>query len=46
MVKILKLKFGQDFEAEVWSRFCGLRLAKILSQKFGKELQAEVWMRF
>ena len=23
LVKILKLKFGQDFEAEVWSRFCG-----------------------
>ena len=46
MVKILKLKFGQDFEAEVWLRFCGLRLAKILSQEFGKELQAEVWSRF
>ena len=23
LVKILKLKFGQDFEAEVWSRYCG-----------------------
>ena len=22
LVKILKLKFGQDFEAEVWLRFC------------------------
>ena len=23
LVNILKLKFGQDFEAEVWSRYCG-----------------------
>ena len=23
LVVILKLKFGQDFEAEFWSRYCG-----------------------
>ena len=38
LFKILKLKFGQDIEAEVWSRFCG--------QKFGRDLEAEAWSRF
>ena len=23
LLEILKLMFGQDFEAEVWSRYCG-----------------------
>ena len=47
---ILKLKFGQDFEAEVGSK---LRLkfdrdfaVSILSQKFGQGLVAEVWSKF
>ena len=46
LVTILKLKFGQVFEAKVWSRFCDLRLVNILSQKFGQDLEAEDRSRF
>ena len=45
MVNISKLKFGQDLEAEVWSRSLvkTLRLVKILTPKFGRDFDAEVW---
>ena len=36
MVEILKLKFGQDFEAGVWSGFYGF-----LKLKFGRDSEAE-----
>ena len=38
LLKILKLKFGQYVEADVWSRFC--------VQKFGRDLEAEAWTSF
>ena len=34
LVRSLKLKFRQDFEAEVWSVFCCLCLVAILKMKF------------
>ena len=44
MVEILKLKFGQDFEAEFWSRFLRRVLVKILRLKFeDDDYEAELW---
>ena len=43
---ILKLKYGWDFEAEVWSRFWSWSLVEILKLKFGQEFEAEVWLKF
>ena len=45
MVEILKLKFGQDFEAEFWSRFLRRVLVKILRLKFEDDYEAELWFK-
>ena len=35
-MKFLRLKFGQNFEAEHWSTYFRLELIKILKLKFGR----------
>ena len=44
-VKILKLKFGKNFEAEFWSRLWGWSLVEILSLKIGLHFEPEVWSK-
>ena len=55
LVKILKLRFGRDFEfelfghdieAEVWSTFRSIFLVKTLRLRFGQDFEAEFWSRF
>ena len=36
LVKILKFKFSPD--ADIWLRFCSLRLVEILKMKFDQDL--------
>ena len=45
-VKISNLKFGQDFEAEVWSKFWSWLLVNILRQKFDWHSEGELLSRF
>ena len=45
-LEILKLKFGQHFEADVWSRFWDRSLVNILWLKIGQHFEPEVWSRF
>ena len=40
LVKILKLKFKRDFEAEVRSVFCCLCLAEVTSLNLGQDSEA------
>ena len=50
LVRSLKLKFRQDFEAEVWSVFC--RLSEVTKLNLGQDYEARfcqdvnVWLRF
>ena len=45
MVHIWRLRFGQYFEAEVWSRFWGWSLVEILWLKIGQHFELKVWSR-
>ena len=40
MVKILKLKFGQDFEAGVCSAFCRCLFVEVMKLNFGRDSEA------
>ena len=44
LVKILKLRFGEDFEAELWSWYWSK--IKIFKLKFGQDFEADVWLSF
>ena len=54
MVKILKLKFKPDFEADVWSVFCcrclvevtKLNLGQYSEARFGQDFKVEVQAKF
>jgi len=45
LVKIVKLKIGEDLRAEEWWRSQGWRLVKISGLKIGEDLRAEDWWR-
>ena len=46
LFKILRLRFGQDFETEVQLRFWSWSVVKILKVKFGQDLVATDWSTF
>ena len=45
LVKILNLSFGQEIEAEVWSRFEEKILGPHFEAKFGQDFRAEFWSK-
>ena len=46
LVKIFKLKFRQDLEAEVWSAFCCLCLAGVMKLNLGQDSKARLGQDF
>ena len=43
LIEIWKLKFGQDFGADVWLRFWSWCLVEILKMKFDQDLCLNLW---
>ena len=43
LVKTLRLRFGQDFELNSWSRLWGWDFVNLLKLKFGWDSDAEFW---
>ena len=46
LVKILKLKFRQDFEAGVCSAFCCWCFVEVMKLNLGRDSEAGVWLEF
>ena len=46
MVKILKLKFRRDFEAEVWSVICCSCLVEVMKLNLGRDSDARFGQYF
>ena len=45
LVKILKLRFGRDFEVEVWWRIFKLNFGQV-KLKLGRDFGTDVWLSF